>query len=123
VWWNGPWRCGSNPDLAIFRRSLKQCLLWNEKVIADKGYRGEPQVWLPSEGSAGQIEAHRLIRARHESFNKRLKQWGCLKQVWRHELSHHHLVFNAVALLTQLSIDNGEKLFYINSNILKLFQE
>ena len=123
VWWNGPWRCGSNPDLAIFRRSLRQSLLLDERVIADKGYRGEPRVWLPSEGSAIQIEAHRLIRARHESFNKRLKQWGCLKQVWRHQLSDHHLVFNAVALLTKLSIDSGEKLFHIDSNTLRVFHK
>jgi hypothetical protein len=41
VWINGPIRCGCDPDITIFRLSLKHELLPGEKAEADLGYRGE----------------------------------------------------------------------------------
>ena len=40
VWLNGPFPCGSCPDLEIFCLGLKNKLGPGEKVIADRGYRG-----------------------------------------------------------------------------------
>ena len=61
---SGPWPCGENPDMKIFRAVLKHILLPGEKVIADKGYKGESgYIWLPSEGNDTQKRACQLIRA------------------------------------------------------------
>ena len=54
------------------------------------------------------------VRARHETANKRLKQWGVLSQVFCHDLKKHSICFQAVAVLTQLLIENGEPLFQIH---------
>jgi hypothetical protein len=49
-----------------------------------------------------------------ETVNKRMKQFGALLQVFRHDPRKHAIVFESVAVLTQLSIENGNPLFEIN---------
>lgn len=51
--------------------------------------------------------------ARHETVNRRMKRFQTSKQVFRHNIAKHSLVFYAVANLTQLMIENGEQLFSI----------
>jgi hypothetical protein len=109
VWTYGPFPCGRFPDLKIFWRRLMGMLQQGEKVEADNGYRGErhkirtPQDYL----NEADRKAKSNARARHETVNKLFKQWGCLKQTFRHPLQRHILCFNAVAVLTQLMIDHG----------------
>ena len=47
--------------------------------------------------------------ARHETVNRRLKQFGVLGKRFRHELRKHVICFNAVTVATQLSFNRGEK--------------
>ena len=47
----------------------------------------------------------------HEMVNKRLKEFKCLKNVWRHDLNLHSVSLWAVAVITQLSFENGEPVF------------
>jgi hypothetical protein len=110
VWINGPFKAGKWPDLKIFRRNLKQQLAPGEMVEADNGYRGEPNHARTADGfvSPADDRAKQGARARHETVNRRLKQWGCLKNVWRHERPLHKKVFAAVAVITQLAFENGE---------------
>ena len=51
------------------------------------------------------------VRSRQETVNKRFKDWGILRQVYRHDIPSHGVVFRAVAVVTQLSISNGKYLF------------
>ena len=51
------------------------------------------------------------VRNHQETVNKRFKNWGILKQVYRHSIPKHGGVFRAIAVITQLVITNGEKLF------------
>ena len=53
-------------------------------------------------------------RARHETVNRRFKQWGCLKQLWRHDRKKHHFVLKAVATLVQLEFDHGKRPFQVD---------
>jgi 16S rRNA G966 N2-methylase RsmD len=46
-----------------------------------------------------------------ETVNNRLKNWGVLRQLFRYSIVEHWDIFRAVAVLTQLSINSGEKLF------------
>ncbi len=53
------------------------------------------------------------VRARHEMLNGRLKNWGILSQVYWHDIMRHGEVFRACAVVTQLTIKNGEPLFEV----------
>jgi hypothetical protein len=115
VWINGPFKAGRWPDLKIFRRNLKEKLAPGEMVEADNGYPGEPDHVRTADGFVSRADdrAKWRVRYRHESVNRRLKQWGCLKQVYRHELKLHKTVFAAVAVITQLAFENGEPPFQV----------
>ena len=74
VWVNGPFPCGEYADLTIFRGGLKNKLRYcQEKIEADRGYRGEPDyIELPDDhGGAGiqQVKAKQRLRSRHETCN------------------------------------------------------
>jgi hypothetical protein len=117
VWINGPFPCGLFNDISIFRNSLLSNLSANERVEADDGYIGEaPQhvkcpkcITNPPETEFMQQN----IRNRQETVNKRFKNWGILKQVFRQKqkIPDHGDVFRAIAVLTQISINEGEQLF------------
>ena len=111
VWIHGPFPCGHWPDITIFRSALIYELLDGEKVEADKGYRGEP-VYIKT--PTGENDIGQRVRSRHETVNKRFKQWGCLRQAFRHNVSKHQSVFSAVAVVTQMSLENGEPLFDVS---------
>ena len=51
------------------------------------------------------------VRSRQETVNKRFKNWGILKQVFRDNIPKHGDAFCVIAVLTQLSIEDGEPLF------------
>ena len=116
VWTNGPFPAGT-PDLKIFRQDFKKVLKNGERVEADKGYRGEPtNIDLPQENTGGcttQMLVKKRVRARHETVNARFKEWGVLKNRFRHKISRHHSVFRAIVVITQLKIENGHPLFQV----------
>jgi hypothetical protein len=53
------------------------------------------------------------VRSWQETYNRRLKNWGILVQVYRQSIVAHGTVFHACAVVTQLSIANGEPLFEV----------
>ena len=117
---NGPFACGSNPDITIFRKRLINKLDHGEKVEADRGYRGEPDfIRVPADYQSTRHKEQKCrARARQETVNRRFKQFGALKQVFRHhvsfeDMSLHKTVFEAVVVLTQIDIDCGNKLFAV----------
>jgi hypothetical protein len=99
---------------------LKNELGDGEKIEADLGYRGEPGCVSVPDCSAflnpvgGRQKA--LARSCHETLNKRLKQWHCLHDTFCHDLVKHGSVFRAVAVITQVAIENGEPLFSVDYN-------
>ena len=115
MWVHGPFPCGEWPDISIFRDSLMHLLGNGERVEADNGYRGEPEsVDLPEECvDERQREVKSRVRARHETMNNRLKNWSILSNSFRHPVEKHLLVFNSIAVITQLSIENGRPLFQV----------
>jgi hypothetical protein len=115
VWLNGPYECGLWPDISIFRDSLLSHLETNERVEADDGYIGEHPLYIKCpKGFANPEETlfmQQRVRNRQETVNKRFKDWGLLKQVYRHEIPFHGSAFRAIAVITQLAINGGEALF------------
>lgn len=116
VWFNGPFPAGSFPDIKIFRNKLKLQLGPGEKIIADRGYRGDIKVCTPDH--ANSIEHGKVMnqaRARHEATNHRLKTWKSLKQVFRHGRQKHYLVFQSAVVLTQIATENGSAPFQVTN--------
>ncbi len=84
---------------------------------ADDGYRGHvDKIKCPKNDAnpAVNLAMQGRARARHETLNGWLKNWGILKQVFCHHISLHGDVFRACAVLTQLAIVNGEPLFGVD---------
>jgi len=111
VWVNGGYPCGLYPDLKLARESYVFSVGVGERTLADKGYKDSTFFILPNpENSA----LHDKVMSRHETVNKRLKQFKILKEEFRHSLHKHPMVFHAVANVTQLMMENGEPLFSVN---------
>ena len=47
---------------------------------------------------------------------KMFEQWNCLHWIFCHHVSKHGPVFRAVAVITQLALENGEPLFGVTYN-------
>lgn len=114
VWINGPYPCGANHDITIFRKNLKWCLNQNERVEADKGYRGEDLfVSVPEDyRNEEHKKAKNHARARHEQVNQRFKQFQCLHQTFRNDISKHTNIFWAAAVVVQLSLQFEQKIIW-----------
>ena len=114
VWIEGPYAAGEWNDIAIFNNCLASFLDPNERVEADNGYRGhEDKIKCPNNHSnhPENLAMQARVRSRHETFNGRLKNWGILSQVFRHNISLHGTVLYACAVFTQLMVENEEPLF------------
>lgn len=115
VWINGPFRCGQN-DLNVARIALIGALDHGESAVADGGYRGEDHaIRTPLEGSEIERRMQATARSRHETVNERLKIFNVLGPParFRHTLSFHSSCFRAVAVITQLSFENGSPPFQV----------
>lgn len=111
AWVNGPFPAGSCIDLTIFRSSLKGSLDRDERVIADKGYR-DSSCYTPPGFDDPNRKLCADLRARHETVNKRFKQFRVLLSRFRHDKALHSYCFHAVANVTQLVMDT-EPLFFV----------
>ena len=110
-WINGPYPCGEYSDLKIFRSELIHALDPGEKVVADKGYRGEACFIQKNEGSEEEHRAKGVLMARHETLNRRFKVFKALGHVFRHDLTKHSFVFHAVATIVQLTLKHESPIF------------
>ena len=111
VWAHGGLPCGEWPDLRLARNSIISALQPGEKIIADRGYNDINYFDVPN-GNADVQKKN--ILARHETVNRRIKQFYCMNNRFRHYLHLHPRFFHAVVNLTQLMIENGEPLYAIN---------
>lgn len=113
IWISGPHPAGK-PDIVVFREGgLREKIPLGMKCIADKGYRGEKQlISTPNALDVAEVkELKRRARARHESFNGRLKNFRCLDERFRHDIEKHKAAFEAVAVICQYQLENGSPLF------------
>lgn len=95
---------------------MKHFLGKDERVEADDGYVGEEPEFCKTPGgfssrAENMQEQRKRLRSRHETVNMRLKNFAVLNQRYRHNLEDHAYIFRAVAVLVQISLENGEPLF------------
>jgi hypothetical protein len=85
-----------------------------EQVEANEGYVGHPDKIKCPQNVGNPAEKWVMqgrVRACHKMLNGRLKKWGILSQVYRHDIMRHGNVFRACAVVMQLTIKNGEPHF------------
>jgi hypothetical protein len=110
VWVNGPFPAGEWSDLKIYKLALRDMLDDGEWVETDNGYPGESTCRMKKQFvSKVDRKAKSSALSRHENINSLLKDFGCLKQMFRHELEFHGTCFAACAAITQMAFDAGEK--------------
>jgi len=117
VWVNGPYPCGTWPDLRIAREALHGELLDGEMYVADGGYaEGNQHCFTPNGSNTYEQRKMAEARARHETINGRFKTWKALDVEWRHLREKHGLAFRSVAVVTQVEILFGHKHYTVEWN-------
>lgn len=96
--------------MKLAKESFVDFLEPNERSMTDEGYKDAKYFSLPSDVNN---KRHKFIMSRHETINKRIKQFNVLSQTFRLNLSLHKICFHAVVNLTRLVIKYEEPLFRI----------
>jgi hypothetical protein len=107
---------GKLTDIKIFNKVQHHFLDPGEQVKANEGYIGHPNKIKCPQNVGNPAEKWVMqgrVRARHKTLNGRLKKWGILSQVYRHDIMQHGNMFQVCAVVTQLTIKNGELLFKV----------
>lgn len=106
VWLNGPYPCGAWPDLRIARHSLVYALASgepSEMAVADGGYNDGFEFFETPTGVRNDDQRMKSVaRARHETINRRFKQFGILDRRFRHSKDQHGLVMWAIANIVHM---------------------
>ena len=116
-WANCSYEAGRWNNINISRNSLISRLGMGERVEVevDDGYIGEYPQYIKRPKEFVNPEETRFmqqrIQNRQETASKRLKQFEILKQRYIYDISKHSDVLRACAVLTQVSLDGGDKLF------------
>lgn len=117
VWVSDPYPAGVH-DMTIFRSGLKKKVKPHKLVVADRGYRsGRPDekfMSTPNEMDSKEVAKFKSrARCRQESFNGRLKNFSVLADTYRHDITKHKFVLQAVVVIVQTQIDLGASLFEV----------
>jgi hypothetical protein len=118
-WIGGPHRGGKH-DLTMFREGgLKQKFADGKLCNVDRGYHSgradEKMLCLPNLRDSKALNNFKSrSRLRGETFNGRLKTYEILNQTFRGgNQEKHRLAFEAVVVIWQYRMDNGEPLFEV----------
>jgi hypothetical protein len=112
VWVNGGYPCGEFSDLKLARQLYVDNVDECELTLADDTYKDRRYFIYPSRDN-NTLREQKLLMSRHETLNRRLKQFSVLSQRFRHKRMKHPLCFYAVANITQVMIDAGYKPYQI----------
>jgi hypothetical protein len=118
VWISGPHRAGMHDKTVYAEMGLRNKIPHGKKVITDRVYgsQAEPEhhikLALPNPSDNKELANFKArVRARHESFNGRLKFYRSLSDTYHHPAANHVHVFEAVCVTVQYQMDNGAELF------------
>lgn len=110
VWKFGGYPAGAYPDLKIARELYVHQVMQGELTLADAGYKDADYFILPYQTNA---KGHKFIMSRHETVNKRIRQFKVLYNTFYHNIEKHQKCFYAVTNITALVIKIEEPLFSI----------
>jgi hypothetical protein len=114
VWINGPFRASTH-DMAVFKKpdGLWSRIPQGKKALGDSGYKGVTEsIAIRDDMDSREVkEFKRRALARHETFNGRIKTFSILDNKFRHSLEKHQTVMEAICVITQYDLENGNPLF------------
>ena len=83
-----------------------------KKVLADSGLKGSAKASTRMASNSHKMKHFRArAQGRQETLFKRFKDFGILKQRFRHGVELHRTVLDAVAVVVQYDMENGHPLF------------
>jgi hypothetical protein len=113
-WVHGPSQAGES-NITLARQAFVSFLNDNEMAVVDSGCQGEfCSIKTPEKVHfCSNLEFYdaAVAGARHETVNSCFKINQVLVKRFRHSLAFHSACFQAVAIVSQLIIGNGEPLF------------
>jgi hypothetical protein len=119
VWINGPFPAGES-DLVVYQKpgGLKSKVPQGKRLIGDKIYLSQPEVSGRNPSHSKKLaDFIERCKARHETFNERLKLFKILSTCFRsktsNRLTKHKSVLTAICVAVQYDIENGHPLFDI----------
>lgn len=116
MWIKGP-KPAATKDLTMAREpnGILEKIPDGKKIIGDKAYRGEPdKISAPNLHDCLMASTYKgRARSRHETFNKRIKDFQIINQRFRNKLSKHQIAFEAVCVLVQYDIETDNPLFVV----------
>ncbi|KAH9146589.1 hypothetical protein AeRB84_009541, partial [Aphanomyces euteiches] len=104
VWVHGGKPAGEWPDLKLAQDAYVLAVQKDEMALADKGYMNR-RYFVNPKYYPSSAAAQKKIMARHETANARFKQFGVLKNIFRHKVEDHMTCFLSVANLVQIAIE------------------
>ena len=115
VWLQGPYPCGDWPDVRIARSCLHFWLLPWEKYVSDGLYKlCRGYAMTPVRRERSHMDYVRgVVRARHESVNRRFKIFKILSHKYCHPIETHGDVFRSVSNIVQILLENGMPMYDI----------
>ena len=119
MWINGPERAGET-DAVIFKDDLMEDLKPGEQCEGDGHYQMMVPKLFPKRDSGPEKDMANAIRARHETFNGKVKSFAAMENTFRHGAEHHAAAFRACVVITKLRMDTGEiELFHISKELIE----
>jgi len=121
IWMNGPFKAGQN-DNGIFSKAggLKEVLKSiGKKALGDKGHTGHPDECSTFNAfDDPQVKSLKSrAQMRHEQFNGMLKEFSSLDNCFRHGEAKFKICFEAICVICQCRMENGEPLFELLAGI------
>lgn len=119
VWISGPHRAGMHDKTVFVEKGLRNKIPPGKKVITDRVYGSKKdapvdhaKLALPNPSDNKTLNNFKArVRARHETFNGRLKFFRSLSDTYHHSAANHVHVFEAICVTVQYQMDNGGEIF------------
>jgi hypothetical protein len=112
----GPYPAGLFTIIKIFNKVLRQFLETGKRVKANNSHVGAANKIKCPNNPRNPVENKGMqsrVRSCQETINRCFKTWGILNKVYCHDIRRHGVVFQAIAIITQLAIENGSPLFQV----------
>jgi hypothetical protein len=103
---------GKKKDAHKIVNCLSMRIPEGKRVIADSGLKGSAKASTPKPGHLKEAKLFMSrVRSRMETLFKRFKDFGILRQQFRHDLDFHMEILHAVSVIVAYDMENVHSLF------------
>ena len=116
----GPYIGGVSDTEMMVHSGLQDLLIEKKKlVMVDRGFHSDIKLHRETHAYPDEIDNPKLhnfksrARLRQEAFNGKLKKFSIMEQTFKHKFEKHKFVFEAVVVIVQFQMENGQPLFSV----------